>query len=99
MDIKLVALNDTQIEVVVEDKRLILTDLRKAEVKRRNRKRKVVDRIINTLLVFAFVVIFAWFAWIFLTREEGHYEADYIKDGVLYDTDGDGDYYHWVDPE
>lgn len=99
MDIKLVALNDTQIEVVVEDKRVVLTDLRKAEVKRRNRKRKVVDMIINILLVVAFVVVLGLFIWIFLTREEGHYEADYIKDGVLYDTDGDGDYYHWVDPE
>lgn len=96
MDVRTKKLNYYQTELVIDGKRLVLSDLnKKAEV-----KRKVGDCIINTILCIAFVAVMFWGVWIFFTHDEGHWSPDYVdENGVLYDTDGDGDYYYWVDPE
>jgi hypothetical protein len=34
----------------------------------------------------------------FVTVSGGYYAPDYVdENGVLYDIDGDGDFYHWVE--
>ena len=52
----------------------------------------------NTLVLFLFMVVIFVLMFLIAPVEKGHYVPDRIEDGVLYDTDGDGDYYHWVEP-
>lgn len=95
-DIKVKKLNYCTMEVEVEGKKFVLTDNRVKAA----RRRKVGDAIINTVLVLAFCGMMFWFVWLFFTHDEGHWEADYInEEGQLIDIDGDGDTYHWVDPQ
>lgn len=90
--------NKYQTEVVVEGRRVVLTDMNKVNAAKA-RRRKISDYIINTILVIAFSILMFWGIWLFFTHDEGHWEADYINEnGQLIDIDGDGDCYHWVDP-
>lgn len=90
--------NKYQTEVVVEGRRVVLTDMNKVNAAKA-RRRKISDYIINTILVIAFSMLMFWGIWLFFTHDEGHWEADYVNDeGQLIDIDGDGDCYHWVDP-
>ena len=57
---------------------------------------KIKEAIITTVLGIVMVVAII----ICLTHDTntGYYAPDYMdSNGVLYDTDGDGDYYHWVE--
>ena len=59
-------------------------------------ERKIKEAIITTVLGIVMVVAII----ICLTHDTdtGYWVADYQdENGVLYDTDGDGDYYHWVE--
>lgn len=61
-------------------------------------ERKIKEAIITTVLgivmVIAIILCFIHGA----TGSTGYWAADYQdENGVLYDTDGDGDYYHWVE--
>lgn len=61
-------------------------------------ERKIKEAIITTVLgvvvVVALILCFIHGA----TGSTGYYAPDYMdSNGVLYDTDGDGDYYHWVE--
>jgi len=96
-DITVRTINKYQTEVLIDETRVVLTDMNKVNAAKAKR-RKISDYIINTILVIAFSVLMFWFIWLFFTHDEGHYEPDCVRDGVLYDTDQDGDYYHWVDP-
>lgn len=91
-------INKYQTEVLIDETRVVFTDMEKVNAAKAKR-RKVGDAIINTILVLAFIAFMFWGIWSFFTYDEGYYEADYIDDeGQLIDIDGDGDYYHWVDP-
>ncbi len=95
-DIIVRTINKYQTEVVVEGRRVVLTDMKKVNAARA-RKRKVGDAIINTVLVIAFSMLMFWGIWLFFTHDEGHWEADYInEEDQLIDIDHDGDTYHWV---
>jgi hypothetical protein len=97
-DIIVRTVNKYQTEVVVEGRRVVLTDMNKVNAAKA-RRRKVGDYIINTILVIAFSILMFRGIWLFFTHDEGHWEADYInEEGQLIDIDGDGDCYHWVDP-
>lgn len=97
-DIIVRTVNKYQTEVVVEGRRVVLTDMKKVNAAKA-RRRKISDVIINTVLVLAFCGMMFWFGRLFFTHDEGHWEADYVnEEGQLIDIDGDGDYYHWVDP-
>lgn len=97
-DITVRTINKYQTEVVVEGRRVVLTDMNKVNAAKA-RRRKISDYIINTILVIAFSILMFWGIWLFFTHDEGHWEADYInEEGQLIDIDGDGDCYHWVDP-
>ena len=51
--------------------------------------------LLNLVLLFFVILTLVYM----FNKPSGHYEPDYINpDGVLYDTDSDGDFYHWVDP-
>ena len=51
--------------------------------------------LLNLVLLFFLIITLIYM----VNKPSGHYEPDYINpDGVLYDIDNDGDYYHWVDP-
>lgn len=98
-DITVRTINKYQTEVVVEGRRVVLTDMNKVNAAKAKR-RKVGDCIINTVLVIIFSMLMFWGVWLFFTHDEGHWEADYInEEGQLIDIDGDGDTYHWVDPQ
>ena len=59
-------------------------------------ERKIKEAIITTVLGIVMVVAII----ICLTHDTntGYYAPDYMdSNGVLYDTDGDGDMYHWVE--
>ena len=59
-------------------------------------ERKIKEAIITTVLGIVMVVAII----ICLTHDTdtGYWVADYQdENGVLYDTDDDGDYYHWVE--
>lgn len=91
-------INKYQTEVLIDETRVVFTDMEKVNAAKAKR-RKVGDYIINTVLVIIFSAFMFWFVWLFFTYDEGYYEADYIdEEGQLIDIDGDGDYYHWVDP-
>lgn len=97
-DIIVRTINKYQTEVVVEGRRVVLTDMNKVNAAKA-RRRKISDYIINTIIVIAFSILMFWGIWLFFTHDEGHWEADYINEnGQLIDIDGDGDCYHWVDP-
>lgn len=97
-DITVRTINKYQTEVVVEGRRVVLTDMNKVNAAKA-RRRKISNFIINTILVIAFSMLMFWGIWLFFTHDEGHWEADYVtEEGQLIDIDGDGDCYHWVDP-
>ena len=59
-------------------------------------ERKIKEAIITTVLGIVMVVAII----ICLTHDTdtGYYAPDYMdSNGVLYDIDNDGDYYHWVE--
>lgn len=59
-------------------------------------ERKIKEAIITTVLGIVMVVAII----ICLTHDTdtGYYVPDYMdSNGVLYDIDNDGDYYHWVE--
>ena len=61
-----------------------------------NHVERKIKAIIATVLGIVMVVAII----ICLTHDTntGYYAPDYMNsNGVLYDTDGDGDYYHWVE--
>ena len=60
-------------------------------------ERKIKEYICITVLtiVVALGIAGMFVAW--LTEDSGYYAPDCVVDGVLYDTDGDGDYHHWVE--
>jgi len=97
-DIIVRTINKYQTEVIVEGRRVVLTDMKKVNAAKAKR-RKVGNIIINTVLVIAFGALMLWEIWLFFTYDEGHWEADYVnEEGQFIDIDGDGDCYHWVDP-
>ena len=58
---------------------------------------KLREFIVGVLMVLVVIVLFA----LALIKgvdngSDGKYVPDLEVNGVLYDTDGDGDYYHWV---
>ena len=93
MEVKTKALNYYQTEVMIDGKRLVLSDTKK----KKDRNRKVGDAIISVILTIVIVSVFLCI--LFTHNNKGHWEADYVKDGILYDTDQDGDYYHWVNTQ
>lgn len=59
-------------------------------------ERKIKEAIITTVLgivmVVAIIICFTH------DTDTGYYAPDYMdSNGVLYDIDNDGDYYHWVE--
>lgn len=88
-------LNSYQTEVIVDGKRILLTDrVKKAKVK------KLKDDLIGMLVIIILILLFGFILYHELTKPMGYYAPDYVdSNGVLYDIDGDGDTYHWVDPE
>ena len=89
-------INKYQTEVLIDETRVVLTDMKKVNAAKA-RRRKVGDAIINMIIIIAFSVLIIRGVMLSSIYNKGHYEPDCIRDGVLYDTDGDGDYYHWVD--
>ena len=59
-------------------------------------KEYIYTAVLTVILAVAMTVgIYAW-----LTEPTGYYAPDYMdENGVLHDTDGDGDYYYWVEEE
>ena len=91
-------INKYQTEVVINDRRVVLTDLNKVEADK-EKKKKVCHVILYTISLIVYVVFVAWFSYMFVCHDYGHYEAEYInEEGQLIDIDGDGDYYDWVEP-
>lgn len=89
-DIVVRAVNKYQTEVIVEGRRVVLTDMNKVNAAKA-RRRKISNYIINTILVIAFSILMFWGIWLFFTHDEGHWEADYVnEEGQLIDIDGDG---------
>lgn len=55
-------------------------------------KEAIIVTVLGIAMVVAIVICFNH------DTETGYYAPDYMdSNGVLYDTDGDGDYYHWVE--
>lgn len=94
-DITVRTINKYQTEVLIDETRIVLTDMDKVNAIR-SRRRKVCDVIINMIIIIALSVLIIWGVML-SSYNKGHYEPDCVRDGVLYDTDQDGDYYHWVD--
>jgi hypothetical protein len=83
-------------ELIVNGKKILLTDrVKKAKAK------KFKEDLIGTLItILILILLFGFILYHELTKPMGYYAPDYVsEDGVLYDIDGDGDTYHWVDPE
>jgi hypothetical protein len=91
-------INKYSTEVIISDKRIVLTDMDKVEADK-EKKRKIFNGILYTISIIIYVVFVAWFSYMFVCHDYGHYEAEFInEDGVMIDIDGDGDYYDWVEP-
>ena len=91
-------INKYQTEVMINDRRVVLTDLNKVEVDK-EKKKKVFSGILYTISLIVYVAFVAWFSYMFICHDYGHYEAEYInEEGQLIDIDGDGDYYDWIEP-
>lgn len=59
---------------------------------------KLRELIIGIVLALVVAVIFALMVAKGVSSDTGHYEPDgYDIHGNLIDTDGDGDYHHWVE--
>lgn len=96
--ISIKALNKYQTEVTISDKKIILTDMDLVE-KDKEKKKKVFSGILYTVAIIIYVVFIAWFSYMFVCHDYGHYEAEYInEEGIMIDIDGDGDYYDWIEP-
>ena len=72
-DIIVRTINKYQTEVVVEGRRVVLTDMKKVNAAKAKRRR-VGDAIINTVLVIAFSMLMFWGIWLFFTHDEGHWD-------------------------
>lgn len=95
-DITVRTINKYQTEVLIDETRIVLTDMDKVNAIR-SRRRKIGDIIINMIIIIALSVLIIKGVMLSSIYNKGHYEPDCVRDGVLYDTDQDGDYYHWVD--
>lgn len=63
-------------------------------------EKKIKNKIIDFVLIILFILVLLFGMYKVLTKPVGYYAADgYDTNRSLIDTDGDGDYYHWVDPE
>lgn len=66
-------------------------------------KRMLFDAVLTVLLLVLFIGGTAYVTYEWLFAPQGYYEGEYRYDEegnkYLYDIDGDGDCYHWVDPE
>ena len=106
MDVNMRDLNYYQTELIIDGKKVILSDMnRKAQLdmfleeQRKARRRKVGDVVLkvfeamlNVILIVAFVALMAWW-FIIGVREEsnrGHWEVDYINEDGI-PVDVDGD--------
>lgn len=59
---------------------------------------KIKEAILIVLIGLLFGIGILAFLVHGFTEQTGYYAPDYMdSNGVLYDTDGDGDYYHWVE--
>lgn len=57
-------------------------------------KEAIIVTVLGTVMVVAIILCFIHGA----TESTGYWAADYQdENGVLYDIDSDGDYYHWVE--
>ena len=99
MNIKIQKLNSYTQKVVIDGHAVILTDTDK-KAKFEKRKKDTESKLCVILMIF--VLLLMWGAIVFdaFFKTDGYYVPDYMdKEGVLYDMDGDGDYYHWVEHE
>lgn len=60
-------------------------------------ERKIKEYICTAILGIVLAVAMVWGLLAWANEPSGYYAPDCEVDGVLYDTDGDGDYYHWVE--
>lgn len=98
MDIKINPINKYNTEVIVDGKRIVLTS---AKAKKHNSVLacKIRDAVIAIVIFIIIVVGLGLLLFHEFTKPVGYYAPDYVdENGVLYDIDGDGDTYHWVDP-
>ena len=59
-------------------------------------ERKIKEAIITTVL--GIVMVIAIIICLTHNTSTGYYAPDYVdENGVMHDTDGDGDMYHWVE--
>lgn len=59
-------------------------------------RKRLRELAINALLILIAAIIMLSLIDAWLDGPSGRYVPDYVDDnGKLYDTDGDGDYYHW----
>ena len=67
----------------------------------RHVERKLKELVATAIMAIVVVamIILVFIGWGKAGSNGGHYEPDMVVDGVLYDTDGDGDYYHWVEDQ
>ncbi len=95
---QLYRINDYQTLLTINDKKFILTNLKRKEeiMSRKNKIREFVFIVVLVIFIFGTLGYMMYDA---LFIPKGYYAPDYVENGVLYDIDGDGDYYHWVDPE
>ena len=64
----------------------------------RHVERKLKELIATCVMTLVVVgILVAMMLGLAFGSNNGHYEPDMVIDGVLYDTDGDGDYYHLVE--
>ena len=92
-------ISEYQTLLTINDRNFILTDLKRKEeiMSRKNNIRETIFVAVLITFIFAifgYMIYDAWFT------PKGYYAPDYVTEsGVLVDIDGDGDYYHWVDPK
>lgn len=61
-------------------------------------ERKIKEYIYTAILYAILAIAMGWGLLTWTNEPTGHYEPDYVdENGILHDTDGDGDYYHWLE--
>lgn len=97
---KVIPMNEYQTKVVVDRSTIILTDNIKKEELKAQKKAKLSETIFCIVIAVIMLLTFAYVLYDALLKPYGYYAPDYInEEGVYIDIDGDGDVYHWVDPE